>query len=110
MNQVNDLLSARRYTDFAEGGRGRPGLLRSQSATQSLRVRGPAMVEVDDATVSEGCCWLLRTPNPENPREDWPSDVSAAGVAGTDDPPCADDPDEAARKVEERGANTIMSV
>lgn len=49
-------LSARRYTDFAEGGRDRPGLVRSHSAIHSLRDLGSITIDVVAAAASDGCC------------------------------------------------------
>ena len=61
-------LSARRYTLFADGGRGRPGFARSQSVIHSRRDRGPRSAAIGTSEAREptnACelewawlCWL----------------------------------------------------
>ena len=105
-------LSARRYTDFALGGRGRSGLLRSQSAIQSLRERA-ANASADDAEAeNDDCDCCCPPPTRANAGGGWFS--AAAGVETTaTDPNAAPDGaggGEAPRNVEESGAKVIVSV
>ena len=99
-------LSARRYTDFALGGRGRSGLLRSQSAIQSLRERA-AKASADDTENEDcDCC-----PPPTRANAGgWFSDASAEGVETTDPDVAGGRGGAAPRNVEESGAKAIVSV
>ena len=93
-------LSASRYTDLAEGGCGRPGLLRSHSANHSLRERGPAEetpnadAGTSDVRPKTWVCWLS---------------ARAAGVEGIDGPHCGL-VDEDGRKEDESGAKMMVLV